>query len=56
MTRLVPLYRSGRQADALRTYADLRAALLDELGIDPSPALRDLEVSILQQAAELDAD
>ncbi|MEM9562752.1 MAG: BTAD domain-containing putative transcriptional regulator [Actinomycetota bacterium] len=44
---MLGLYRSGRQADALRAYADLRVRLADELGIDPSPALRVLEQQIL---------
>ncbi len=43
------LYRSSRQADALRVLADARAMLLDELGLDPGPALRDLEARILAQ-------
>ena len=43
------LYRSGRQAEALGAYQDARRALVDELGIEPSPALRDLERAILAQ-------
>ena len=46
---MLALYRSGRQADALATYQDARAALLDELGLDPGQALRRLEQQILQQ-------
>jgi DNA-binding SARP family transcriptional activator len=41
------LYRSGRQAEALRAIEDTRRALRDELGVDPGPALRDLERRIL---------
>ena len=43
------LYATGRQADALRLYQELRARLADELGLEPSPELRDLEARILAQ-------
>ena len=46
---MLALYRSGRQAEALEVYRDGRRVLLDELGIDPSPALQDLEKAILRQ-------
>jgi DNA-binding SARP family transcriptional activator/pimeloyl-ACP methyl ester carboxylesterase len=46
---MVTLYRSGRQADALGVYRNLRRSLTDELGIEPGPALRDLEAAILRQ-------
>ena len=39
----------GRQAEALQAYQVLRAQLRDELGIDPSPQLRDLERAVLRQ-------
>jgi WD40 repeat protein/DNA-binding SARP family transcriptional activator len=42
-------YGSGRQADALASYRQFRAELAAELGIDPSPALAELEVRILAQ-------
>ncbi len=50
---LLALYRSGRQADALRRYQDVRAILVGELGIEPGPGLRELEAAILQQAGGL---
>ena len=47
-------YRLGRQSDALDAFRRARAALLESLGIDPSPELQRLEVAILGQAGELD--
>jgi DNA-binding SARP family transcriptional activator len=53
---MLALYRSGRQAEALDVYQDARRALVDELGIDPSRELRELEHAILRQDASLDAE
>ncbi|GAA2668278.1 MULTISPECIES: BTAD domain-containing putative transcriptional regulator [Actinosynnema] len=47
------LYLSGRQSEALTSYEDLRARLVEELGIDPSPELRALHQAVLRQDTEL---
>jgi DNA-binding SARP family transcriptional activator len=52
---MTALYRGGRQADALAVYQRLRATLADELGLAPSPALREPETAILRQDAALEA-
>jgi Bacterial transcriptional activator domain len=44
---MLAMYRSGRQADALAHYQDIRGQLASELGIDPSPALQWLHQQIL---------
>jgi predicted ATPase/DNA-binding SARP family transcriptional activator len=44
---MLALYRSGRQADALALYAETRRVLVEELGIEPSTALKELERRIL---------
>jgi len=51
--RMLALYRGGRQADALRAYHEVRAMLVDELGVEPGPELRDLLARILRQDPEL---
>ena len=48
-------YRSGRQADALDTYRQMRDRLVDELGVDPSPALRRVHQQILDGDQRLSA-
>ncbi|MFF7903691.1 BTAD domain-containing putative transcriptional regulator [Streptomyces sp. NPDC088817] len=44
---MLALYRSGRQAEALGVFRRTRAALVQQLGLDPSPELRELERAIL---------
>ena len=51
---MLALYRCGRQADALDVYQRVRVALAQELGLEPGPALRALQVEILEQGASLD--
>jgi DNA-binding SARP family transcriptional activator len=53
---MLALYRSGRQAEALRTYSQLRERLGEELGIDPDVALSRLETAIIRHEPELDLD
>jgi predicted ATPase/DNA-binding SARP family transcriptional activator len=50
---ILALYRSGRQAEALRAYAEVRDRLAGELGLDPGPALRELQTRILAQDPSL---
>jgi DNA-binding SARP family transcriptional activator len=52
---MLALYRSGRQAEALEAYRALRAALVDELGVEPSQPLQELERAMLRRDSSLDA-
>src|SRR5688572_10058469 len=52
--RMLALYRAGRQAEALRTYQELRRILGEELGIEPSPTLQRLETAVLRQDSDLE--
>jgi DNA-binding SARP family transcriptional activator/Flp pilus assembly protein TadD len=45
---MLALYRSGRQAEALEAYRQFRGTLLEELGLEPSSALRELQAAILR--------
>ncbi|WP_336921051.1 AAA family ATPase [Aquipuribacter sp. SD81] len=47
------LYRSGRQVEALDALRTLREALADQLGLDPTPRVQDLERRVLRQEAAL---
>ena len=46
---MLALYRDGRQAEALEVYREFRIVLRDELGLEPSPQLRELQTAILRQ-------
>ncbi|GAA3342495.1 hypothetical protein GCM10020358_37650 [Amorphoplanes nipponensis] len=50
------LYRAGRQGAALAALREVRAALADELGVDPGPRLQRLAADILAQAPHLSPD
>jgi len=54
--QILALYRCGRQADALEAYRETRRMLDEELGLEPSPALRDLERAILVHDESLIVD
>jgi pimeloyl-ACP methyl ester carboxylesterase len=51
---VLALYRAGRQQEALAAYRQYRRLLSDELGIEPSQRLKDLEGRILRQEPDLD--
>jgi DNA-binding SARP family transcriptional activator len=53
---MTALYRGGRQAEALAAYQDARRVLVDQLGIEPSTALQELERAILRQEPALDVE
>jgi predicted ATPase/DNA-binding SARP family transcriptional activator len=50
---MLALYRSDRQAAALEVFARARTAMRDELGLEPGPALQELQAAILRQDAGL---
>ncbi len=51
--RMLALYRSGRQAEALESFTGIRRLLIDELGIEPNARLQRLHQQILTGEAEL---
>ena len=52
--RMLALYRSGRQAEALKAYREARATLVEQIGVEPGPELRRLHEAILRQDPSLD--
>jgi DNA-binding SARP family transcriptional activator len=54
--RMLGLYRSGRQAEALEAYRQARATLVEEIGVEPRPELRRLHDAILRQDPALDLE
>lgn len=50
---MLALYRGGRAADALTHYRRIRTTLISELGMEPSPELRQLEAAILREDGRL---
>jgi DNA-binding SARP family transcriptional activator len=50
---MLSLYRCGRQVEALQVYRELSLRMLDELGLEPGPRLRNLESAILRQEPDL---
>src|SRR5436189_137448 len=52
---MLALYRAGRQSDALTEYRAARETLVDEIGIEPGPALQALERAVLKQDESLAA-
>jgi DNA-binding SARP family transcriptional activator len=51
---MVALYRAGRQTESLDVYRRTRALLLEEMALEPGPALRELEAAILRQDPTLE--
>ncbi|WP_395483483.1 BTAD domain-containing putative transcriptional regulator [Streptomyces sp. KHY 26] len=49
---MLALHRTGRQAEALAVHRDLRARLIEELGVEPGPAVREAHVEVLRGSGE----
>src|SRR5918994_7361565 len=53
--RMLALYRDGRQSEALEAYREARAALIEQIGVEPGPELKRLQEQILAQDPDLEA-
>ncbi|TDV47890.1 DNA-binding SARP family transcriptional activator [Actinophytocola oryzae] len=53
---MIALYRSGRSAEALNAYRHARDVLIEEIGVEPGQALRELELAILNRDPALNLD
>ena len=53
--RMLALYRAGRQSEAVECYRDAHRTLVEQIGVEPGPELRDLQEAILRQDPALDA-
>ena len=51
---MLALYRDGRQVEALEVYQDVRRSLVEEAGLEPGPALQQLQRDVLAQASSLE--
>jgi WD40 repeat protein/DNA-binding SARP family transcriptional activator len=54
--RMLALYRCGRQVEALQAFRDARSLLVEEIGVEPGAALRDLHEAILRHDASLELE
>ena len=50
---MLALYRCGRRAEALEAFQDVRRHMVDELGLEPGPELRELQAAVLADRPEL---
>ena len=53
--RMLALYRDGRQSEALEAYHEARAALIEQIGVEPGPELKRLQEQILDHDPALEA-
>jgi predicted ATPase/DNA-binding SARP family transcriptional activator len=51
---MLALYRAGRQVEALQSYTETRQRLVDDLGVEPGPELKELERQILNHDPALE--